>query len=170
MNVLLLGCGRNRQRKISVNGKKDFADDELVALDIDPLSNPDVLFDLNGLPTGNALPFKGCCFDEIHAYDVLEHIGTQGDWKGYFIEFEEYHRILKRGGLFFILVPIGPDAICDPGHSRFFSSNHFGFLNQRFYDQDSNVTDYRWYWKKNFEIDFLQNNEKHHIAVVLRKA
>ena len=129
--------------------------------------------DLEVIATGGQFPFENDSFDEIHAYNVLEHVGKQGDWRGYFTEFGEYHRVLKEGGKFFALVPVGEDAIADPGHTRFFSTNHFGFLSQGFYEQIERgfpATDYRWFWKKNFEIELLQKIENHHIATILRKA
>jgi hypothetical protein len=47
----------------------------------------------------------------------------------------EYHRLLKPGGHFVAIVPVGADAFADPGHTRFFTLNHFQFLSQRFYDE-----------------------------------
>ena len=175
MRVLLLGCGHRLQRNIVEEGQAvGFENDDLTTLDMDPSANPDLLFDLDKLPCGGRLPFDDNTFDELHAYDVLEHVGVQGDWRGYFTEFAEYHRILKPGGKFYITVPIGADAIADPGHTRFFSLNHFGFLSQIFYTQnrgmDTTCTDYRWYWKLNFDVLFLQPSENHHIGAILRKA
>lgn len=175
MNILLIGPGHIRIRAISFSDQGiNFSDDDtLTSIDMDPSCNPDFLMDLNEVFPDGRLPFDDETFDEIHAYNVLEHIGVQGDWKGYFKEFGEYHRILKNNGQFFILVPILEDALADPGHSRFFHRNHFGFLNQGFYDlnhgKSTSATDYRWFWKKNFEIDFMTEYENHHLAVILRK-
>jgi len=174
MNVLLLGCGIRRQRNILFEGAMtDFSKDNLTTVDIDPDSKPDILMDLNVVTLGEKLPFDDESFDEIHAYDFLEHIGKQGDWREFFVEFGEYHRILNNNGRLFITVPIGEDALADPGHSRFFHINHFGFLNQEFYDRNRDLhttaTDYRWFWKKNFDVDFMEKQDNHHIAVVLRK-
>jgi len=174
MDVLLLGCGKSRERKIRDSGQQfGFDGDNLTTVDMDPTSTPNVLMDIEDIASGGKFPFPDCSFDEIHAYNVLEHIGKQGDWRGYFTEFGEYHRILKEGGRFFILVPIGGDAIADPGHTRFFTVNHIGFLAQEFYDQIEQgypATDYRWFWKKDFKIELLQKIGNHHIAAVIRKA
>lgn len=168
MKSLLLGCGNSRNKKIHDKDSPGWKG-ELVTLDMDPNCGADVIWNLENRP----LPFPDNEFDEMGAYDVLEHIGKQGDWRGFFDEFSEYHRILKPGGTFSIIVPIGDDHHADPGHTRFFSAKYFSFLVQRFYQEqiDSNTacTDYRWYWKKNFEIDFIAKCENHHIGVILRK-
>lgn len=166
--ALLIGCGRDHRRKIGLAGEPiDFSDVQLVKLDFDANCGADVVHDLEVRP----LPFADEEFDELHAYDVLEHVGRQGDWKGYFDEFAEYWRILKPGGTFCISVPIGADAFADPGHTRFFGENHFMFLDQSQYDTDAgkHKTDYRWYWKLDFRVDFLQRQGDHHIAAILTK-
>lgn len=163
MKSLLLGCGRNRQKKVRLNTSPDWAG-ELVTLDMNPNCGADVVWDLEQRP----LPFPDEEFDEIGAFDVLEHIGKIGDWRGYFEEFAEYWRLLKPGGLFFILVPTGPDADADPGHTRYFGRNWFGFLSQKFYENPS-VTDYRWFYKLNFDVVLCDDYEGHHLAVILRK-
>ena len=172
MQTLLLGCGNSRERKIIYDDLSTSFDD-LTTIDMNPDCNPDILMDLNTLSTiRKALPFEDGCFDEIAAYDFLEHIGEQGDWRGFFNEFAEYHRVLKPGGIMGILVPVGPDALADPGHKRFFSNSHFCFLSQKFYAEalgkGDAVTDYRWYWKKDFRVKFLENNG-HHIGCLLEK-
>ena len=142
---------------------------ELITLDMNPNCGADVIWDLEFRP----LPFADEEFDEIGAYNVLEHQGRQGDWRGWFDEMAEYHRILKPNGLFGIVVPIGEDALADPGHTRFFQKNYFGFLNQMFYAKNlelgTQMTDYRWYWKLNFDIISMTVEGGHHLGVILRK-
>ena len=71
---LLLGCGNSRDKKVHWSGTtKEWAN--LTTLDIDPDVEPDVEWDLNKIP----LPFDENTFDEIHAYECLEHCGTQRD-------------------------------------------------------------------------------------------
>ena len=168
MKSLLIGCGNSRAKKVYYESQPNWSGD-LVTIDMDPNCGADIVMTLNG----GRLPFHDGEFDELAAYDSLEHWGKQGDWQGFFDEMGEYHRILKPGGLFGILVPVGADALGDPGHTRFFSTNHFAFLNQEWYqkelDRNSPVTDYRWYWKQNFNIEFIENTG-HHLAVMLRKA
>ena len=177
---LLLGCGNSREKKISIDGNTAWAG-ELTTLDMDPDCAPDFLMDYDGLgkrswrhPFGKRLPFFANTFDEIGAFDTLEHVGVQGDWRGFFLEFGEYHRILKYGGLMYVIVPINADAFADPGHTRFFHKNHFGFLAQGTYvkglEIGAAITDYRHVWDKNFDILYLEEQNAHHLAAVLRKA
>jgi hypothetical protein len=77
---LLIGCGNSRKKKL--NGPLGPGWSTLVTLDIDPGCEPDVVHDIGVLP----LPFRDDMFDEIHAYDVLEHSGVQGDWKFFFAQ------------------------------------------------------------------------------------
>lgn len=169
MPSLLLGCGNDRRKKVALPGAASFVE-PLVTLDMNPNCGADVVHDLDSHP----LPFDDNTFDELAAYDVLEHLGRQGDWRGFFSEFAEYWRILKPGGMFGLLVPVGPDWHADPGHTRFFSSSWFRFLDQSWYAaalaEGQQVTDYRgWAWKRDFETMGLDPIEDHHLAVMLRK-
>lgn len=172
---LLVGCGKNLTKQLYlVDQPREWAGN-LVTMDMNPEIGADVVFDmeeLHGNPRGK-LPFPDSSFDEIGCFNAMEHWGRQGDWRGWFYEMGEFHRILKPGGQMFILVPIGEDRFADPGHTRFFQMNHFGFLSQKFYEQNavlkSSFTDYRWYWKKDFDILVLQEHEGHHLGVILRR-
>jgi SAM-dependent methyltransferase len=122
-------------------------------LDMIAEHNPDVVWDLNNLP----YPFEDNSYDEIHAYEVLEHCGRQGDWKFFFDQFTEFHRILKPGGYFIASVPMWDQewAWGDPGHTRVISNNTLMFLEQRFYETQvgkSAASDYRHTYKVNFEV------------------
>jgi SAM-dependent methyltransferase len=170
---LLIGCGKNLTKQVQYDGKAEWTG-ALTTMDINPNIGADVVFDMDMVANGCRMPFSDDTFDEIGAYNTLEHWGRQGDFRGWFYECGEYWRILKPGGLMSILVPIGEDALADPGHTRFFQQNWFGFLSQTFYEQNevlgSCFTDYRWYWKKNFDVLYMQEVGGHHLAVVLRKA
>lgn len=179
---LLIGCGNSRTKKVYLESHQEWVG-ELTTLDFNPNCGADVIFDLarlssiampEGLHGIRILPFDDDTFDELAAYDVLEHFGRQGDWRGFFSEMAEFHRVLKPGGTFGIIVPIGEDALVDPGHTRFFHATWFHFLSQSYYEkalaEGRPVTDYRWYWPLNFEILFMEQQDNHHIGVLLRKA
>lgn len=173
---LLVGCGRNLTKQVWRAGHDKWLGN-LTTMDMNPDIGVDVVFDMDKLHRRffkAKLPFPQNTFDEIGCFNAMEHWGRQGDWRGWFYEMGEFHRILKPQGVMYVLVPIGEDRFADPGHTRFFQTNHFGFLNQRFYDnnaeQNTSCTDYRWAWKKNFEIEHLSELEGHHLAVILRKA
>ncbi len=129
----------------------------------------DVLWDLNKHP----LPFKDEEFDEIYAFHVLEHYGKQGDWKFFFKEWSEYHRILKLGGLFKGIVPYWQSiwAWGDPGHTRLFSDAYFIFLCQKNYEQvgKTGITDYRSVWKGNFKVMMGKCNDGKAYEFTLQK-
>jgi hypothetical protein len=152
--ILLLGAGNNHTKKINeLGGAVRFDPAALVTLDIDPNCKPDVLHDLNSLP----YPFDDNKFSEIHAYEVLEHTGTQGDWRFFFGQFMEFWRILKPGGRMFMSFPIPQSvwALGDPGHTRIIPKESFTFLSQSAYDEQvglTTMTDYRHFYHADFSL------------------
>jgi SAM-dependent methyltransferase len=85
---------------------------EAVNLDMTPLTNPDVLHDLNQLPW----PFPDNHFLEVLAYDVMEHLDD-------FIPLmEEIHRVCRDGAVVRMTVPhfSCANAYTDPTHRRCF--------------------------------------------------
>jgi len=149
---LLIGAGNDRQKKITFEGIPENWI-ELKTLDIDSATEPDYVHDLEDLP----LPFDDDCFDEIHAYEVLEHTGAQGDWKFFFNQFYEFWRILKPGGHFVGSCPMWDSkwAWGDPGHKRIISPETLTFLSQKEYKAQvgmTAMTDYRDYWDGDFEL------------------
>lgn len=166
MSELLIGCGRSRAKLFSVRG--DFEWRGLVTLDIEPAHEPDVVHDLESLP----LPFADDQFDEIHAYDVLEHTGRQGDWRFFFAQWAEFHRILKPDGLFYGVVPCpdSPWAFGDPSHTRVIPIQQLGFLAQSLYEQvgTTNVSDFRAHWRGNLEL-MMERAENGRQMFILQK-
>ena len=150
---LLIGCGVSREKKIYIPGKQEWSN--LVTLDNNPDRYPDVLYDLMLTP----LPFEENSFDEIHAYEVLEHTGQQGDWRWFFRQWMDFWRILKPGGRFFATVPHwqSPWALGDPSHSRVLVIPHvLVFLNQEQYHKQCDVekndmSDFRFCYHADFE-------------------
>jgi predicted SAM-dependent methyltransferase len=123
----------------------------VTSLDINPQHNPDVVHDLNEHP----LPFEDETFDEIHAYEVLEHLASQGDWRFFCSEWNEYYRILKAGGHFFGTVPDleSPWLWADPSHTRVITKDTLVFLNQDNYEQvgETAMSDFRSHYHGDFE-------------------
>lgn len=151
---ILLGCGSNRAKKLVWQGKSEWTN--LVTLDHESLHDPDVVFDLNNV----RLPFDDDSADEIHAYEVLEHLGRQGDWKFFFDQFSDFWRVLKNGGVFFGSVPL-PTSVWawgDPSHTRIIQKESFVFLNQPQYTKQVGITpmsDFRAHYKADFDIVHL---------------
>ena len=160
MSELLVGSGTNLKKQIHFG---DEAWQDLTTLD---LVNANILHDLNNLP----YPFEDDSFDEVHAYEVLEHCGTQGDENFFFGQFNEFHRILKPNGLMCLSVPNYQSiwAFGDPGHTRVLPHTVFNYLQKAYYEQlgDTPCSDYRHlikgYWNG---VDMQQTNDR--IYVVL---
>lgn len=166
-NELLLGAGNSRVKQLAPPDKKEWTD--LVTLDVDSGCNPDVVWDLRHLP----LPFDDEAFEEVHAYEILEHIGQQGDWRTFFAQFKEFHRILKPGGMFFATTPMWDSvwAWSDPGHSRIISEGTITFLSQKAYEDGigkTPMTDYRHVYDVDFEVVHAQEAGER-FAFVLEK-
>lgn len=148
---LLLGCGNRRTKHLWIEPMNEWKN--LTTLDVSPSCNPDVVWDLEQTPW----PFEDSSFDELHAYEVMEHLGRQGDWKGFFRIWGEVDRILKVGGLFFGSSPTfdSPWAWGDPGHTQIISPEKLLFLSQEQYEREVGkgpMTDYREVWKGNLHI------------------
>ena len=165
---LILGAGKYPKPRIYFPGREEYED--AVKLDINPDNNPDVLWDLNNRP----LPFEDNEFDEIHAYDVLEHVGKQGDFISFFEEFAEYYRIIKDQGDFLITSPLwdGRWAWGDPGHTRIISKELFSYLDKDKYEGsgDTAMSDYRKWLKCDFKFitDLTKRDDSYTGAYVLR--
>jgi SAM-dependent methyltransferase len=164
---LLLGCGNSRKKQVCpVDSPREFQN--LTTLDIDADCGADVTHDLSVLP----YPFADDEFDEIHAYEVLEHCGRQGDVAFFFGQFAELHRILKPGGFLIGSCPLpdSPWAWGDPGHTRVIGKESLIFLSQHTYGEQVGRTpmaDYRGIWKRDFHTVFI-HEDKDRWAFVLK--
>jgi cyclopropane fatty-acyl-phospholipid synthase-like methyltransferase len=129
-------------------GKPLTDETEWTSLDMNPDANPDVVFNLDDLHYyGTRLPFADEEFDEIHAYEVLEHVGRLGNYRGFFMEFQEYWRILKPGGRMIGTTPgqKGHWTFGDPGHTRVICHQTMLFLTESLYSNlgETVASDYR---------------------------
>ena len=165
MKELLIGCGKKREKLLRLGNNSSW--NNLITLDINPDHNPDVLWDLTKTP----YPFNNNEFDEIHAYEVLEHTGAQGDYKFFFSQFSEFYRILKPNGMLFASCPSykSPWAWGDPSHTRVIQSEQLIFLDQTEYTKQVGVTpmsDFRYIYDSDFTIKYLnENNDFIHFAI-----
>jgi SAM-dependent methyltransferase len=152
---LLIGCGSNRTKKLSQQGRSEWSG--LVTLDYEKRHNPDLVHDLH-----DPLPLDDDSADEIHAYEVLEHVGRQGDYKFFFQQFSDFWRVLKPGGVLFGTVPLptSPWAWGDPSHTRVIPKETFVFLHQPSYEQvgKTAMSDFRSIYQADFEIIHLHEN------------
>lgn len=162
---LLLGCGNSREKKIKLHGSEDWK--ELVTLDHDPTCNPDVVFDLGwigqwvgfipGVSKTTSLPWGDNTFDEIHAYEVLEHCGEQGNYRLFFSQFTEFWRILKPDGMFCATVPHWQSLWVwgDPSHTRHINEGTLAFLSQKEYVKQvgkTSMSDFRRLYHADFDV------------------
>lgn len=156
MPELLIGCGNRRDKRLGSMSSPDWT--ELTTLDIDPNAGADVVHDLNVLP----YPFADDQFDEIHAYEVLEHTGQQGDWRFFFAQFSEFWRMLKPDGLLCATCPSVASrwAWGDPGHTRVIQPETLIFLQQPQYAQVgiTSLTDYRAIYQADYDLAFSDDN------------
>jgi SAM-dependent methyltransferase len=156
---LLLGCGSNHIKQMSfADGPLEW--NGLVTLDINADHKPDVVHDIAKLP----LPFEDNTFDEIHAYEVLEHVGSQGDWRFFFAQWADFWRVLKPGGRFLGHSPYfaSPWAFGDPGHTRIIALESFTFLHQPSYAAQvgrTAMTDYRFCYEADFDLQHAEEND-----------
>lgn len=163
---LLLGAGRNHARKIFYDGRQDWTD--LVTLDMNAAHRPDHVHDLDRFP----YPLPSNAFDEIHAYDVMEHCGRQGDWAYFFRQWDELWRILKPGGVFCGISPARGSqwAWGDPGHTRIIGPECLIYLDRENYAQvgQSPMTDYRFAFDGDWKLIHSETTDERQYVYVLQ--
>jgi hypothetical protein len=150
MKTLLLGAGSRPYKQLFRPGHEAW-EGTLVRLDYNADHKPDIVADLEVLPYSWAQDEE---YDELHAYEVLEHTGQQGDWKFFFAQFSEFWRILKPKGRLFATVPRWDRvwAWGDPSHKRVINHGSLTFLSQDSYKHvgQSAMSDFRFCYKADF--------------------
>ena len=195
MKQLLIGCGHSRVKRLGWPMPKwDREWDDLYTLDFNVDVAPDILCNLNSIwhteSSGKRWRAesdrKECVerdidgveflrddfFDEVHAYEVLEHLGRQGDFVSFFDTFSNLYRILVDGGLVIATVPSRFSGWLwgDPGHTRAILPEHLSFLDQTVYAKECGKTtrsDYRFIWKCDFET-LVSHDDKATHAFILK--
>jgi hypothetical protein len=150
--VVLLGAGSSMVRRITVNGKADFTKQWVRTVDYNRSHMPDICHDLNVLPW----PIEDNSAHEVHAYELLEHLGRQGDAVSFFGTFYEIWRILVPGGVLAATTPRWDSiwAWGDPSHTRVISHASLVFLDQTQYPKQVGKTpmsDFRGIWRGDFD-------------------
>jgi SAM-dependent methyltransferase len=182
--VLVLGCGNSQRQVIHRTKPGDpkegplFSDNfqKVVTIDMDPGAKPTHLWNLEVFPwpvhkeefdevhayevlehlsPAPAEPKLQGTFDEVHAYEVLCNLGGIGNYKFFFRLWQEIWNCLKPGGIVCATTPWWESvwAWQDPGHRRVYSSELLCYLNQEEYLRQigwTAMTDYRAVWPPPF--------------------
>lgn len=190
---LLMGCGHKRDKRLepllfggtlsTTEAAKQWRmprewQGELDTLDYESPCNPSIVWDLNVTPwcrpgplTGKPVAIPDDYYAEVHAYEVLEHLGQQGDYRAFFETFSEVWRLLRPGGFLCATVPARRSmwAWGDPGHTRVIYPCHLIFLDQSSYTDQlgrTTMTDYRRTYRADFETVHSHDNGETHQFVL----
>lgn len=185
---LLIGCGYRRNKMMGVPGSTPgMWTGKVVTLDLNTFFQPDLLWNLNVCPwrympiqedgigpyDGTLTPcqiFPENFFDEIHAYEVLEHLGQQGESTTFFELFNEIWRVLKPNAYLFATVPSRYSAWLwgDPSHRRAILPETLTFLSQQNYidqcdgpdHQRTPMSDFRGIYHADFAVAGATDNHE----------
>lgn len=165
--ILLIGAGHSRELRMDLQLHPGA---QVTTLDINPLVAPDVVHDLDAI----TWPFNAGTFAEVHAYEVLEHLGRQGDAAAFFATFSEVWRVLEPDGYLCATCPSprGVWAWGDPGHTRVIARESLVFLDQTEYARQldgaraTSMSDYRGQYFADFTVVHSEDNGTTHQFVL----
>ncbi len=184
---LLIGCGRSRAKRYNALSTHPRTWRNLtvgpVTLDINLDVRPDIWCDLNAAPPWRgyrageppAHELEGDYWDEIHAYQVLEHLGSQGDAAAFFGQFSEVYRLLKPDGYLVASVPSRYSGWLwgDPSHRRAILPESLVFLDQSEYVRQcddprsrTSMSDFRFLYRADFKIIDSTDNRADFVFVL----
>jgi SAM-dependent methyltransferase len=181
MTELLLGCGFSRKKLLGQRGHA-LEWQDLITLDHNRACAPDLVCDLDNFEwrieeEGDTDQGRKCLdgvwikpdfFDEVHAYEVLEHLGAQGDAPAFFACFANIHRILKPNGYLFATVPSRHSqwAWGDPSHRRIIGQEAIIFLDQEKIAMNrkrgTQMSDFSDLWTRDFRIIASSDDHLNH--------
>lgn len=190
---LLLGCGFDRTRKIDPYlfvteqaPPKEQRWLNVLTIDSNPECRPDVIADIGcglqaqmsgshplfeRLSDGPWQQLKSNTFHEVHAYEVLEHLGHQGDTGSFFRHFDELWRVLVPNGFLCATVPSRYSEWLwgDPGHRRAILPQTLRFLHRPHYDKWVGAgmsSDYRRQFEGDWDIIASVDDEALHSFIL----
>jgi len=199
---LLLGCGYTRDKRIST---AEFSEAnraridplsviepwrDLYTLDCNLRCKADIYCDLargfwepfkysdhgsDAIDHRPPVTLKSNFFDEIHAYEVLEHLGAQGDVHLFMAQFTNLWDMLKPDGLLCATVPSRWSEWVwgDPSHTRVILPQSLLFLQQPQYvlqcdgPKPTGMSDFRDFYKADFDL-LAANDNRRNFSFVLR--
>jgi hypothetical protein len=151
--ILILGGGTTTTKRLDFMSltfytEKNYEPADITTVDVNSACSPTFVHDLNKWPWPVNEPYEKHEFDEVHAYEILEHLGKQGDIASFFETFREIWRALKPDGLLFASCPSFKSlwAWGDPGHTRIINAGSLVFLCKSEYAKQlgkTSMTDYR---------------------------
>lgn len=202
---LLIGCGRRRDKRVWLTedmfgGAGPVSNREwqnLVTLDLNPTCNPDIVCDLSAF-SWKAIDYnressivrdalthergewsrpllRDDYWDELHAYEVLEHLGGLGDERAFFAHFSEIWRILKPGGHLLATCPSRFSSWLwgDPSHKRAILPESLVFLDQTEYMRQCDnpqtrtpMSDFRDLYQADFRVVYSHDNKMTHTFIL----
>lgn len=176
---LLLGCGHKKDKRFVIPGTPANWQN-LITLDMNADCHPTIVGNLDTYKwtdclwygkDGEIVRWVPDSFDEVHAYEVLEHLGSQGDYQAFFATFAMIWHVLKPNGYLVATTPSTRSQWLwgDPGHRRTVQRESLVFLDQTNYlEQIGNtaMSDYRFCYKADFKLMLSQDNGETHQFVL----